>query len=96
MAEEEKNINAPVANPVNFSPTINAPQFYANGIVVGLTLTDVFLNANVNGRPNCQLILPLSAAKSLMDNLKMAIDDYERKSNTTVLDLNTLKDLMKK
>lgn len=95
MAEEDKSPSIPTNNPL-FNPAINVPQVYANGIVVGLTLTDVFLNASINGRPNCQLIIPLSVAKSTIDNLKHAIDDFEKKSNTNVLDLNTLKDLMNK
>ena len=62
--------------------------------VIGLTLTDIQLTANVNGKPVCILVLPFPSAKSLMDALRLAIEDFEKRSNSKVLDLNTLSSLM--
>jgi hypothetical protein len=69
---------------------INVPLIYTNGVTVSLTLTDLHLTAQVNGRPACVLAIPLPAAKSLMQSLSQAIDDYEKKTETYVMDLDEL------
>ena len=63
----------------NTLPSINIPLIYANGVVAGLTLTDIQLTANVNGKPVCILVLPFPSAKSLMDALRLAIEDFEKR-----------------
>jgi len=73
----------------------NVPLIYANGVTVGLSLTDINLTANVNGRPACLLVLPLPSAKSLLTALSQAIKDYETKTGTKILDLGELSSLLR-
>ena len=71
----------------------NVPLYYANGVTVKLTLTDIHLYANVNGNSACILALPLPAAKSLMMAINEAIRDYELKTGIAVIDLQQLSTL---
>lgn len=87
MEKEEKSV-----------PTlrsINVPTFYANNVAIGLSLTDVQILGNLNGDPACQLIIPLSAAKSLLVNLGNAITDYEKKRGITIPTLSEISQSLK-
>jgi hypothetical protein len=46
--------------------------------------------ATVYGRPACQLILPPSAAKSLLKALEEALKDYEARTGNELLNLEEL------
>jgi len=75
---------------------MNIPLFYSNGVVVAMSLTDLHLTANVNSKPVCVMVIPLPAAKSLVKSLNEAINDFESKTNTEVLDLSELSSLLTK
>jgi hypothetical protein len=75
---------------------IDIPKLYANGFMIGLTLSDLNVTLVINGKPSHQLIMSLISAKTLMNGLKNAIEDFESKSGTTIPDMNELKDLFNK
>ena len=87
MAQEEINSNSELQS---IKTPISVPLIYANGVSVGLTLTDLHLSAQVNGKPACLLAIPFGTAKSLMKALELAIKDYETRTGQTVLDLDEL------
>lgn len=74
---------------------IDIPKLYANGFMIGLTLSDLNVTLVINGKPTHQLIMSLISAKTLMNGLKNAVEDFEKKSGTTIPDMNQLKELFK-
>lgn len=81
------------------SPQLNnvdIPKLYANGFLIGLTLSDLNVTLVINGKPSHQVIMSLISAKTLMNGLKSAIEDFEDKSGMKIPDMNELKDLFNK
>ncbi len=69
---------------------------YTNGINLSLSQSDVQLTLNVNGRPSIAIAMGLSTAKSLVNGLTQALNNYEPKTGTSVLDLVQVAELLKK
>lgn len=66
---------------------LSIPATYANGITLGLTLSDVVLTLSVNGKPTQHINMSLTTAKTLLENLSFLISDYESKSKTKLLNM---------
>lgn len=93
MAQDEIRENENVRH---LAYSQNIPLLYSNGIVVNQTLGDISLNITINGQSSHVLNISRDTAKSLCDNLKAAIDDFEGKTNTKILGLKEISSLMRK
>lgn len=90
------NSNIPTPQPINLNQplpvqvNIPLPLIYTNGVLVGMTAADIQLTITINGRPTNVVAMNISAAKNLIGGLQKAIEDYEKKTKTKVLDLNEI------
>src|SRR5947208_16261073 len=73
---------------------MNVPKIYANGFIVGVTLSDLNVLLVINGQPSHQLIMSLISAKTLMNVLKSTIDAIEEKTKIHIPDMNEMKELI--
>ncbi len=69
---------------------VNTPMIYANAVMVGFSNSDMQLTTHFNGRPTSTIVMPLSAAKTLIEGLSRALTDYERRTETNVIGLSEL------
>ena len=68
----------------------NIPLMYANGVVVGRTLTELQLTFTFNGAATNVVVIPFPVGKSTLESLGKAISDQEDKIGQTILDLKEL------
>ena len=92
MPVEPTTITPPPVQPQAF---LNVPSTYGNGTVLNLSAVDVQIIAAVNGRPVSSITLPISVAKALQSALKRALDDYEKKTNSVIMESTTLSEMLK-
>jgi hypothetical protein len=100
MSEEPKIIVPPQSQqtPGQLVINTNVPMAftYANGVSIGMSPTDVQMNFSMNNRPTHMVVMPLLIAKALSKALVVALEDYEKRTHTTIPDINETKDLLKK
>ncbi len=75
---------------------ISLPVIYTNAVLVTLTVSDIFLTITVNGQPTHLLNMSLTTAKTLVSNISKALDDFQEKTKTKVLDIKEVTSLMNK
>lgn len=63
------------------------PRFYANSFVNVLSDADVLTIFQANGQSICMLNLSYGVAKTLADALHTAINEYEKKYQTKIPDI---------
>lgn len=91
MEEKLKKENLPQPTQI-----INIPiqTFYANGMKVGLSLTDVVITFSLNGQPIQIMNLSYSTAKTLAENLNIVLNDLEQRTKTKVLSMKDVNDVL--
>lgn len=97
MPEEPKQSptpNQPTQAGINIP--VNVGLIYTNGQTINLSQSDAQIIFNANGRPVILAAMTLPVAKHLKNSLEKAISEYERKTNTTIADINEVSDLLKK
>ena len=96
--EQDKNPSQeqPVLSKFPLNMPTSMPFLYANGILVGTTLGDVTMTITINGQATHQLNLSYTTAKTLMVNLQQAIADFEKGTETTVLEMREVSERMRK
>ena len=87
MADEEK---IPTSSPqplrVQLPPRIlDIPAVYTNSCNVNLAISDIFITVSHNGQPFQVVNMPYTTAKSLADNLKDALADYEQATGLKII-----------
>jgi hypothetical protein len=61
------------------------PTIYANGFVVFLSISDVGLVLQANGREVCVLNMSYTMAKSIVEKLGASIRDFEEKTGNNIM-----------
>ena len=70
-------------------------DIYFNEFGIGMSKHDVLIFLRRNGKPQARLNSSHVAAKSFANALIRAIEDFERKTNQTILDSDEIEKLMK-
>lgn len=65
--------------------TGSVPRFYANAVGVAITPADLVLTMMCNGTPVCVINLAIPTAKGVADDVAVALKDYERTSEQTLM-----------
>lgn len=88
MADETQSDT--VTQKADNSPVV-LPRLYFNGFEVGLSLSDLYITLMTNGNQHSQLLMSFSTAKTLLAHLKVAVDQFERKTNQPILAMEDVK-----
>ena len=94
MGQEEEIQQPNTTNRATYNA--NLPVIYTNGILVTLTVSDLSLTLTVNGQPTHILNMSLTTAKTLYSNINEALQDFQDKTKTKVLEINDVRELMRK
>ena len=96
MAQDEQEKSSSKPSQVIINSPINMPLIYTNGIIVGMSASDIQLTLTVNGRPTNMVVMAPTTAKSLIGAIAKALEDYENRTNIKTLDLNEISELLKR
>lgn len=95
MPEEQKPATAPSGQIViNAQP--NLPIVYANGASLALSPGDIQITMAFNGRPISIVAMPLSVARSIQAAIERALNDFERKTDSKIVDIGKVSELIQK
>lgn len=96
IMSEEKNIHNNQETQLNeqvqtamASPAV--PKIYANGYIIGQTVSDSFILLQQNGHPISILNLSFTAAKSLSIGLKNMIEQLESDTGQSIMTTDLIK-----
>lgn len=74
----------------------SVPKIYTNSFSLGLTSSDLFLVLMVNGQPTHQLNMSLVTARSIINALEQALNDFEKKTGINIPDVRAVQELLSK
>jgi hypothetical protein len=70
------------------------PRFYANGLAIANTASDLAVILSLNGAPNAIVNLSLITAKSLATELTKAVSDLENATKQRVQTINEMAEIL--
>lgn len=70
---------------------LDTPNLYLNGAALGLSLSDIKIVGMVDGKPQCQLHMSFTTAKSVASGILEALGDLERMTKLEVPSMETVK-----
>lgn len=82
----DENLPIPAQGPTNI------PLIFANGVVVGRTLTELQITLTMNGKAACLVVVPFPVGKTLSGAIENALEDHVKKSGQSIGDLKSLFD----
>lgn len=84
----------PIENIVEVAPDApdTLPTLYVNGFEVNISLSDIHLTLMTNKRKHNKLLVSFTTTKTLIGQLKQAIDIIEEQTKQPILTMSEIKD----
>lgn len=70
-------------------------KIYTNSFSLGMSASDLFLILMNNGQPTAQVNMSLVTAKSILNAMQHALDEFEKKTGLKIPDINEVQKLLK-
>lgn len=95
MPEEQKPVTTP-SGQIVINAQHNLPLVYANGASLALSAGDIQITVAFNGRPVTIVAMPFSVARSIQTAIERALNDFEIKTDSKVMDIGKVSELIQK